>query len=878
MFKVALSFILILSVSSISYADLDREAVCVSYTPAISKPECRALVDFYNATGGDNWKNNSGWGSSNIGSWFGLEFDQYGSGYRVAGIRLGDNNLKGEIPDVLGSWPELQRLILHNNKLKGELPPSLYSASKIQHIILHDNDLRGSLSRNISRLSSLFYLSLDSNGFSGSIPKEIFEPPRVETIWLSGNQFSGDLDAIANISSSIRSLAFRDNKLSGKLPISLFLSKNLESLNVSNNYFSGEIPRQIGQATSLRMFEASRNRLSGSIPNEIGLIQNLEHLNLSENSLSGKLPPDLSKVRVLERVDLSRNNFHGPLPESYGDLSFLEFLNLGSNKLTGSLPVSWKSLSSLAYLILSDNFLSGELLLESIPNGSLLSLSLRDNRLSGHFPMEILGADTISDVDIRNNLFSNNFDTTKPAQGPLFQYQTKPPSKMLGFDTVQYTVNSNDEAAYIALPSASTHGGVIFPFSMDGRKLEEISGCEGTKKGAAYVLPVGVSACEVSLNFTDCKLGDGSCRVPAETSEGINLFVIENPAKERVLSGISQLRGWNYDREYVDYLAIDYSLNKEQRMKLVIDGDIALDVATYQYRPDVLSALGVDRTSDFISHLGWDVLVNSASLSNGKHVASLVSVTGAVLDEVEFTVFNPELESGKTEFINQDFPDIWVEDFPFDGSNVKLDFNIAEQRFSMVDQEINGVSSRGSKNFFSDDGLIHETIKIYNGLPGIHIEYPSSSSPLTGVASVRGWDVESPGETGRTNIGYEFLIDDNVKFYPKSDDRSDIKSALGTYHLNAGRSFLIYSGLLKNGFHRLRYQKSPGPLRILAEVVFESFSPLNENGEQQYIIGAEKSLRYSDFPFSGSDVELSFDQASQSFVVSKQWVNGVEVN
>jgi len=877
-FKVALSFILILSVSSFSFADLDRDTVCRSYSPAISKSECRALVDFYNATGGDNWKNNSGWGSSNISSWFGLELYQYGSTHHVASISLGDNNLNGEIPDVLAAWPELDRLVLHNNKLSGELPPSLYNATKIQTITLPGNNLEGSLSSNISRLKKLFSLTLDSNGFTGAIPEELFELPNIETIWLSGNEFSGNLELVTKISSSIRSLSLRDNKLSGKLPVSLLSSRSLESLNVSNNYFNGEIPRQIGQAISLKIFEASRNRLSGKIPNEIGLIRKLEFLNLSENNLSGVLPSELSKVRVLERLDLSKNNFQGPLPESYGDLSFLEFLNLHGNRLTGSLPISWKNLSSLSYLTLSENFLSGELSLESIPNGNLLSLSLRDNRLSGHFPMEILGEDKMSDVDIRNNFFSNDFDATKPAQGPLFQYQTKPPRRMLGFDAVQYTVNSNDEAAYIALPSAAGHGGVVFPFSMNGRKLEKISGCEGIKKGLAYVLPVGASACEVSLEFVDCELGDGSCRVPVETSEGVRLFAIESPVKEKVLSGVSQLRGWNYDREYVDYLAIDYNLNKEQRMKLVIDGDISLDVAAYQYRGDVISGLGVNKTSDFIDHLGWDVLLNSALLGNGKHVASLVSVTGAVLDEVEFTVFNPELESGHTGFINQKFQDVWVEDFPFIGSNVKLSFNISEQRFSIVDQEVNGASTRGDQNFFTDDGLVHETVRKYKGLPGIHIEYPSSSSPLTGVASIRGWDVEASGETGRTNFGYEFRIDNNVQLFPKADDRPDIKSALDTYYSNSGRSSLIYSGLLKNGFHRLRYQRNSGPLRLLSEVVFESFSPLNENGEQQYITGVEKSLRYTNFPFAGSDVELSFDQASQSFVVSKQWVNGVEVN
>ncbi|WP_299770416.1 hypothetical protein [uncultured Pseudoteredinibacter sp.] len=878
MFKVALSSILILSVSSFSFADLDRDTVCRSYSPAISKSECRALVDFYNATGGDNWKNNSGWGSSNISSWFGLELYQYGSVHHVASISLGGNNLDGEMPDVLSAWPELDRLILHDNKLSGELPASFYSATKIQHVNLSGNKLKGSLSRNISRLRNLLYLTLGSNEFSGSIPKEVFELPNAEAIWLSDNDFSGSLGAVTKISSSIRSLSLRDNKLSGKLPMSLFLSRDLEDLYLSNNYFSGEIPRQIGQAVSLKVFEAGRNRLSGIIPNEIGLIRNLEYLNLSENSLSGILPSELSKARVLERLDLSKNNFQGPLPESYGDLSFLEFLSLHSNRLTGSLPVSWKNLSSLSYLTLSENFLSGELLLESIPDGNLLSLSLRDNRLSGHFPMEILGEDKISDVDIRNNFFSNDFDTTKPAQGPLFQYQTRPPSKMLGFDAVQYTVNSNDEAAYIALPSADGHGGVVFPVSMNGRRLEKVSGCEGIKKGGAYVLPVGASACEVSLEFVDCELGDGSCRVPVETSEGVRLFAIESPVKEKVLSGVSQLRGWNYDREYVDYLAIDYNLNKEQRMKLVIDGDISLDVAAYQYRGDVISGLGVNKTSDFIGHLGWDVLLNSALLSNGKHVASLVSVTGAVLDEVEFTVFNPELESGNAGFINQNFPDAWVEDFPFDGSSVKLSFNISEQRFSIVDQEINGASTRGDQNFFTDDGLVHETVRKYKGLPGIHIEYPSSSAPLTGVASIRGWDVEASGETGRTNFGYEFRIDNNVQLFPKADDRPDIKSALDIYYSNSGRSSLIYSGLLKNGFHRLRYQRNSGSLRLLAEVIFESFSPLNENGDQQYITGVEKSLRYSDFPFSGSDVELSFDQASQSFVVSKQWVNGVKVN
>ena len=73
-----------------------------------------ALVALYNSTGGANWVNHTNWlTAAPVNTWYGVT--EYN--WRVTGIALDSNNLKGAIPSALNSLPYLSSLKLTNNQL-----------------------------------------------------------------------------------------------------------------------------------------------------------------------------------------------------------------------------------------------------------------------------------------------------------------------------------------------------------------------------------------------------------------------------------------------------------------------------------------------------------------------------------------------------------------------------------------------------------------------------------------------------------------------------------------------------------------------------------------------------------------------------------------
>lgn len=73
-----------------------------------------ALMAFYNATGGDNWNNNTNWGSDKpFNEWYGVTYDNE----NVTGLNLEGNNLKGAMTNELDELTELRNLYLDDNEL-----------------------------------------------------------------------------------------------------------------------------------------------------------------------------------------------------------------------------------------------------------------------------------------------------------------------------------------------------------------------------------------------------------------------------------------------------------------------------------------------------------------------------------------------------------------------------------------------------------------------------------------------------------------------------------------------------------------------------------------------------------------------------------------
>ena len=136
----------------------------------ILQQEREALIALYEATGGDNWTDNTNWCSDKpLSEWYGIDF---WDGH-VKNINLTDNNLTGQIPEQLGNLTGLEYLFLLSNNLEGNIPESLGNLTYLRGLQLNNNNLGGNLPVSMANLNQLEFINLCGNRLNGTIPDEI---------------------------------------------------------------------------------------------------------------------------------------------------------------------------------------------------------------------------------------------------------------------------------------------------------------------------------------------------------------------------------------------------------------------------------------------------------------------------------------------------------------------------------------------------------------------------------------------------------------------------------------------------------------------------------------------------------------------------------
>ena len=162
--------------------------------------ERAALMDLYNATDGDHWKNNTNWGSDKpLNEWYGLEFTYDG---RFWGINLYDNNLTGTLPKSLKNLTSIYNLYLETNNLTGTIPEELSEMENLHVVDISRNHFSGEFpeklfSKWMDRAKTRSNFCFFENDFSAPIPEwaqkhELFSEFWPEFCWQNGF----DLEAI----------------------------------------------------------------------------------------------------------------------------------------------------------------------------------------------------------------------------------------------------------------------------------------------------------------------------------------------------------------------------------------------------------------------------------------------------------------------------------------------------------------------------------------------------------------------------------------------------------------------------------------------------------------------------------------------------------
>ncbi len=233
-----------------------------------------ALIAFYNATGGDNWTDNTNWCSEEpLSEWYGVttdsEFD-----WKVTMLELQNNNLVGTIPSEIGDLTELTWLSIGSESgMTGEIPAEI---GKLKHL-------------------ATFYIRYTSIG--GAIPAEIGECRSLEWVNFYMNKFTSIPDEIGNIDDLINiNLAY--NEFSGELPTAFSRIRGIYTLYLNDNNFSGAIPEEFGNMPTLKCLTLDYNNLTGEIPASFGYNMPCLQPELSGqptgfigNKLTGEVPP-----------------------------------------------------------------------------------------------------------------------------------------------------------------------------------------------------------------------------------------------------------------------------------------------------------------------------------------------------------------------------------------------------------------------------------------------------------------------------------------------------------------------------------------------------------------------------------------------------------
>ncbi|KAG6707122.1 hypothetical protein I3842_06G015900 [Carya illinoinensis] len=179
------------------------------------------------------------------------------------------------IPKSIGNFSIfLKRIYASRSQIRGHIPNEIGSLTGLTELILWSNDLMGNIPSTLGGMENLLQmLYLDSNKLNSSIPISIWNLENLLFLNLSSNSLGGYLSSYMrkNIIGAFESLRYLD---------------------LSNNSFQGIILESSENLKGLDILNVSFNNLSGAIPKSLEALSYLKYLNLSFNVLSGEIPSD----------------------------------------------------------------------------------------------------------------------------------------------------------------------------------------------------------------------------------------------------------------------------------------------------------------------------------------------------------------------------------------------------------------------------------------------------------------------------------------------------------------------------------------------------------------------------------------------------------
>jgi len=307
----------------INIADFDcTQATDIAYS------ECVGLVEIYEKTGGDGWKNRWLVDTEPCG-WPGVMCEEG----HVTQLELEGFGLSGNLPDQIGNFTNLAKLELRTNRL--------------------DN-----ISTQIGTLDNLYWLGLQNNNLK-NVPIEVGNLEKLTTLQLGGNGLSEIPSQIGQLE-MLERFDLRNNNLT-MLPSEFGQLAHLAGLNLSENQIS-TLPDEFGNLQALTSLDLSDNPWQ-EFPIAVTKLSKLGWLYIN-NSLLTALPDQIEHMTSLKVLEV-RNNDLEYIPSTIGKLTNLTGFDFRANLLS-TLPTEIQALPNLTWLELQFNRLKDPLELTQI--------------------------------------------------------------------------------------------------------------------------------------------------------------------------------------------------------------------------------------------------------------------------------------------------------------------------------------------------------------------------------------------------------------------------------------------------------------------------------------------------------------------------------
>ena len=472
---------------------------CVRTASPPDDRDIAALITLYNATDGANWLDSTNWLSDQpLQYWKGVHINEEG---RIVELRLGGNNLSGQIPPELGNLSNLERLELYGNQLTGAIPFELGNLSKLERLSIQYNQLTSSIPSRLSNLIELTSLRLNGNRLTGAIPLKLSSLNNLQILLLDNNELTGAIPSELGNLSELVVLHLYNNQLTGTIPPELGSPPNLDELLLSNNQLTGCIPitlslvpvtdfAQLGlpfcdnpdRAVLVALYHATNgdnwnnnsNWLTDAPLDEwYGVYTdnrwNVHELSLTANQLTGQLPPELGEFYAVKVLYFDNNQLTGHIPPELGNLSKnLVVLWLHSNRFAGTIPPELGNLDKLDGLNISDNQFTGELPAELTELRELYSLFF-DNNAGLCAPTDADFQQWLQSIDIVEGPTCTDTTPTPTPEDPI------PSECVNSLDSTPAEGTWTADCLSINRTENGLHYARYYIFSLDGRTTVELT-------------------------------------------------------------------------------------------------------------------------------------------------------------------------------------------------------------------------------------------------------------------------------------------------------------------------------------------------------------------------------------------------------------------